>query len=168
MSLQNLLLSYSYFLNSKRNTIILCGFCPESLKAIIRIQISSTEAVVVVDFDLDDWKILYLLLKSVAMYYEDDGGIPLKISNRHGNEIDLLQEDLKILFLLIDYLDDIMQHNDANHHIIFNYVNEYKKQCIVKNVNVLHYLEYFEFPFYKNKINFHRLFNEISINLCVK
>lgn len=178
-----LLLSYTYFLNSQHSCYLRVGYDTESFK----LKIVLYKNMIFQEWSFEDWNNLHRNTGTIQNYFQSNDGVEIKnddaassmtirlLKRSRGKciqfqnvaaKIKIFQSEWEELFVMMDFLNTVINWCSVIWHEIEQYYNIYYQKCIQLQVNRLSPNEFFiPIPSTFNYCNFSRLFNEIPV-LC--
>lgn len=188
-----LLLSYTYFLNSHHSCYIRVGYDAESFK----LKIVLYKNMIFQEWHFEDWNNLHRNTGAIQKYFQsnedvgiknDDAVMAKNIVDPRGSSmtfkllkrsrgkcimfqtaaarIKMFQSEWEELFVMMDFLNSVINWCSVVWHEIEQYYNLYYQKCIQLQIIKLPPNEFFiPIPSTFNYCNFSRLFNEIPV-LC--
>lgn len=165
----NLLLSYTYFLNSNGTKHVSTGFNCSNLETCFVLRGNSKEIIL----NCAEWLQLYINFRDhekKIIKINEDKKISVKVNE---NELIFYCKKCKVVLnknewntfeKYIDILHKYMMYNESAEMIVKSYFKLYIEMCLKKGLNYLDFNDYF-IPNYKTNVNvnFSRLFYEIRL-----
>jgi hypothetical protein len=165
----NLLLSYTYFLNSIGTKHVSTGFNCNNLETCFVLRGNSKEIIL----SCEEWLQLYLNLRECGkklIKINEEKKINVKVNENElifyckKSKVILNKNEWNTFQKYIDILHKYMMYNESAEMIVKSYFKLYTEKCLKKSVNYLDFNDYF-IPNYKTNttVNFSRLFYEIRL-----